>query len=282
MNATEFSPPDLQLDPRQRAMLEEMGIKAWWPATDATVVPGEAVSAKVAPNAEAANPPTPGGQSAAAPLYAAPGEPPLRRVAEPQSPVAARASAPPVASQPTAGAAAHASIGADTLIDAPRHLFGAANARGGWLIVADMPPDLHGRHGEPLDGDEGRLLANMLRALRLDTGELPVHLMRTHRGEPLPGDDAPQPVAPALAQQLDTLAPRMVLAMGPLAAQFLLHQRAPIGKLRGPATPLAQQPGALVVATYHPAYLLRNGADKGRAWVDLCSAAAAMAAIPAT
>jgi len=202
-------------------------------------------------------------------------EPPVRRVAEPQPAVAARPSAAPLAPQSAAGAAAEALLGADILIDRPRHLFGAANAHGGWLIVADMPPDLHGRHGDPLDGDEGRLLANMLRALRLDTGELPVHLMRTHRGERLPGDDAPQPVAPALAQQLDTLAPRMVLAMGPLAAQFLLQQRAPIGKLRGPATPLAQRPGTLVVATYHPAYLLRNGADKGRAWIDLCGAAAA-------
>jgi len=265
MSATDFSPADLQLDARQRAMLEEMGIKVWWPsanAADAAVAP--AVQREAAP-------PQVESDATATALS----EPPVRRVAEPQPAVAARPSAAPLAPQSAAGAAAEALLGADILIDRPRHLFGAANAHGGWLIVADMPPDLHGRHGDPLDGDEGRLLANMLRALRLDTGELPVHLMRTHRGERLPGDDAPQPVAPALAQQLDTLAPRMVLAMGPLAAQFLLQQRAPIGKLRGPATPLAQRPGTLVVATYHPAYLLRNGADKGRAWIDLCGAAAA-------
>ena len=265
--------PDLQLDPRQRAMLEEMGLKVWWPAAP----PGGAATAETAGRtpASAARPPLandPGEQAAALP-----GAPPRAPTAAPapRMPSAARP-APVAAAAPTPGAAAD--IGADILIDAPRHLFGAANATGGWLVLADMPPDLHGRHGAPLEGDEGRLLANMLRALRLDRGELPVHLMRTHRGERLLDDDAPQPAVQALGPQLDALAPRLVLAMGPLAAQFLLQRREPIGKLRGPATALAARPTAQVVATYHPAYLLRNGADKARAWVDLCTAAAAFEA----
>ena len=63
--------------------------------------------------------------------------------------------------------------------------------------------------------------------------------------------------------------------MGPLAAQSLMQSGDPLGKLRGLATPLTLAAGMAVpvVATYHPAYLLRNPADKGRAWADLCLAA---------
>ena len=61
--------------------------------------------------------------------------------------------------------------------------------------------------------------------------------------------------------------------MGPLAAQSLMQSRDPLGKLRGRAVPLASANGVPVVATYHPAYLLRNPADKARAWADLCLAA---------
>jgi len=264
--ATDFSVPDLQLDARQRAMLEEMGIKVWWPAADAPTVPERA-----------ALPAQPGAMPPLADASGAPARPPAS-VPSPAPPVQpATRVAPRAADAPPGRSAGAAAVDAGILVDAPRHLFGAANASGGWLIVADMPPDLHGHHGAPLEGDEGRLLANMLRALRLDAGETPVHLMRTHRGERMTEDGAPQPAGPALGAQFEALAPRLVLAMGPLAAQFLLQRREPIGKLRGPATPLAQRPETLVVATYHPAYLLRNSADKGRAWVDLCTAAAAFA-----
>ncbi len=60
--------------------------------------------------------------------------------------------------------------------------------------------------------------------------------------------------------------------MGPLAAQSLMQSADPLGKLRGRAVPLGTG-DAQVVATYHPAYLLRNPADKARAWADLCLAA---------
>ncbi len=62
--------------------------------------------------------------------------------------------------------------------------------------------------------------------------------------------------------------------MGPLAAQGLMQSGEPLGKLRGRVGQAAQLEGVPVVATYHPAYLLRNPVDKGRAWADLCLAAA--------
>lgn len=165
--------------------------------------------------------------------------------------------------------------GAAVLVDVPRLLWGDAAARGGWLIVADMPPELDGRHGEPLAGDAGRLLENMLRALRLHDGAVPVHLMRTHRGVASGQPGSPAAFDQSFAEQAMALAPRLVLAMGPLASQSLLQSAEPLGKLRGRVS-AAAAPGlqALpVVATYHPAYLLRNAADKARAWVDLCLAA---------
>ena len=90
-------------------------------------------------------------------------------------------------------------------------------------------------------------------------------------------DDSPRPFADAFAVQAQALAPRIVLAMGPLAAQSLLQSTEPLGKLRGRAVPMAAWGGVPVVATYHPAYLLRNPADKARAWADLCLAAERLA-----
>jgi DNA polymerase len=244
-----MNPGTLNLDARQRAMLDEMGVKVWWP---------------VAERAQAAESPSPPMALTAPPVPAA--EAPAR----PAAPVPAAA---PAAQRPVS-AAAH---GAGILAEAPRRLYGdegAANA--GWLIVADMPPGLDGRHGEPFAGDAGRLFDNMLRALQLHAGATPVHLMRTHRGVASGQPAGPRPLAEAFAEAAATLAPRIVLAMGPLATQSLMQSSEPLGKLRGRAAPLAAMTGMQdvpVVATYHPAYLLRNPADKARAWADLCLAA---------
>jgi uracil-DNA glycosylase family 4 len=167
------------------------------------------------------------------------------------------------------------------LVEAPCRLYADASAQdvqGGWLVVADMPPEADGRHGEPFAGDAGRLLDNMLRALKLHDGRTPVHLMRTHRGVAAGQPGSPRAMDEAFGEHAAALAPRVVLAMGPLAAQSLMQSGDPLGKLRGRAVPLAGADtgagaGASVVATYHPAYLLRNPADKARAWADLCLAA---------
>ena len=243
----------MNLDARQRAMLDEMGVKVWWPSAAPAV-------AEAAPVAET---PARAVREAPAPM-AAPVAPPALVRAPVQAPAAA-----PVA---TPVARTH---GAAVLIEAPRLLHGGvASPGGGWLIVADMPPEADGRHGEPFAGDAGRLLDNMLRALQLQGGERPVHLMRTHRGVASSRDGSPGPLDDSFAAHAQALAPRVVLAMGPLAAQSLLQSSDPLGKLRGRAVPMAAWGGLPVVATYHPAYLLRNPADKARAWADLCLAAA--------
>jgi uracil-DNA glycosylase family 4 len=258
----------LALDARQCAMLDEMGVKVWWP-----VAPVPAPPVAIETIADSAS------QTGASARFDVENEVQARPSAPARSPLPRSAeSTAPIASAPAAprAAATSAMAGDAVLVEAPRLLFGDAAAQGGWLIVADMPPGPDGRHGEPLDGDAGRLLANMLRALQLHGGAVPVHLMRAHRGPAASASapSAPRPFDDSFAAHASAVAPRLVLAMGPLAAQSLLQRAEPLGKLRGHASELAHLPGVTVVATYHPAYLLRNPADKARAWADLCLAAA--------
>ncbi|MET3493721.1 uracil-DNA glycosylase family protein [Variovorax boronicumulans] len=262
----------LKLDARQRAMLDEMGVKVWWPMPE--VIEAHAEPVAVADEEEAvALAPEPVSERRVAPAPA-------------PAPVAmpAAAAPAPVARPPAAVPGAQ---GAAVLVDAPCRLYAdaaqaSASPQGGWLVVADMPPEADGRHGEPFSGDAGRLLDNMLRALKLHEGKTPVHLMRTHRGVGAGQPGSPRAMSEAFGEHAAALAPSLVLAMGPLAAQSLMQSADPLGKLRGRAVPLASIDGAVdgvpVVATYHPAYLLRNPADKARAWVDLCLAADQQAA----
>lgn len=187
---------------------------------------------------------------------------------------------------PAISPATASSAQAALCITAPQRLYAGEGEgevqteRGGWLVVVDMPPNLQGLPESLLDGDAGRLLDQMLRALGLHTGRQPVHALRLWRATP------GQPGSSASAVDFDAdfdaaiapLAPQIVLALGPLSAQRLLGQKAPLGRLRGSVhhTKLAGAPCA-VVASYPPAYLLRNSADKARAWADLCMAAASAA-----
>jgi len=259
-------------------MLDEMGIKLiGWPTPGASVVPAAAAAVEHEQASDpAAAQPTPRRvvQTQSAPVSAA--------EAAPAAALAQPSRSPPVNAPRPSAPMSGAGAGATVLAEPPRRLDRASGtAQGGWLIVADMPPGPDGRHGEPFAGDAGQLFEQMLRALRLRDGALPVHLMRTHRGVASGQPASPAPLPQAFAEALSALSPRVVLAMGPLAAQNLLGRADPLGKLRGRAEPLpvasadgsGSGPAPWVVATYHPAYLLRNPADKGRAWADLCLAA---------
>jgi uracil-DNA glycosylase family 4 len=89
-----------------------------------------------------------------------------------------------------------------------------------------------------------------------------------------PGNRDPQPeeascCTPYLTRQIALAQPRVLLAVGRIAAQWLLQTDTPIGRLRGRVTTYGERNTPLVV-TYHPAYLLRNPHDKAKAWTDLC------------
>jgi uracil-DNA glycosylase family 4 len=90
-----------------------------------------------------------------------------------------------------------------------------------------------------------------------------------------PGNRDPQPdeaaaCTPYLQRQIALLRPRVILAVGRIAAQWLLQSDAPIGRLRGRTFKYGEA-GTPLVITYHPAYLLRSPAAKSTAWTDLCT-----------
>jgi DNA polymerase len=117
----------------------------------------------------------------------------------------------------------------------------------------------------------------MLHAIGLDRGaddpQHAVYIANVLKYRP-PGNRNPEPqevaqCAPLLQRQIALLQPRLILALGRFAAQSLLGSNAPISQLRGQ---LHQFAGIPVIVSYHPAYLLRNPADKARVWRDLCFA----------
>ncbi len=160
-------------------------------------------------------------------------------------------------------------------------VFGVGHEQAHWLVVGEAPGEQEDLSGEPFVGAAGQLLDRMLAALQLtrsSEGPAPpsqrVYIANTLKCRP-PRNRNPAPeemlhCEPFLLRQIDLLRPRMILAMGRFAVQALLRSSEPIGKLRGH---VHRYHGVPLVVTYHPAYLLRNLADKARAWEDLCLAA---------
>ena len=133
----------------------------------------------------------------------------------------------------------------------------------GWLVVAESAaPEA------PLTGDAGKLLDNMLRAMRLHRHPR-THFAAVERAAPGASADA-QEAAEALQGAIATLRPAMVLVLGLSAARAVLGSREPLGRLR--ATVHRLPDGTPAVVTYDPAYLLRAPDAKAAAWADLCRA----------
>jgi uracil-DNA glycosylase family 4 len=217
----------LELDKRQRAMLREMGIRLWQ-------APGAAAELPVA----------------------------ARAVARPPVPAP---SAPPLATASVASPAATASVDMAWALGAARALYEpAAGASARWLLLIETSAD--SAAADPLAGDAGKLLDNMLRAAGLP------HSARAAWAPVSRQALAGQP-GPAIKDSLSALVqaekPVVLLIMGRLSAQALLQSAEPLGKLRGQTHQLA---GVPAFVTYDAAYLLRSLPDKARAWDDLCLA----------
>ena len=156
-------------------------------------------------------------------------------------------------------------------------VFGVGNTHAHWMIVGEAPGEQEDRQGEPFVGKSGQLLDNMLRAIGLTRAEADaaqqVYIANTLKCRP-PGNRNPEPAElaqcePFLVRQVELVQPRIILAMGRFAVQSLLRSDEPIGRLRGR---VHRYQGVPLIVTYHPAYLLRNLADKAKAWDDLCLA----------
>ena len=149
-------------------------------------------------------------------------------------------------------------------------VFGVGDVRTNLLIVGEAPGGEEDRQGEPFVGRAGQLLNAMLKAIGMDRGE--VFITNILKCRP-PGNRDPlaEEMAccePYLLRQIALIEPKVILASGRIAAQTLLRSTKPIGRLRGELHQYADT-GVPVVATYHPAYLLRTPSAKGKVWQDL-------------
>ncbi|NDV12080.1 uracil-DNA glycosylase [Crenobacter caeni] len=148
-------------------------------------------------------------------------------------------------------------------------VFGRGNPEARWMLVGEAPGEQEDRQGEPFVGRAGQLLDNMLAALGLDR-ERDVYIANVIKCRP-PGNRNPEPAEIAtcrgyLDAQIAHVKPDIILALGRFAAQTLLGSNETIGRLRGREHRLGDIP---LVATFHPAYLLRSPSEKARAWQDL-------------
>ncbi len=248
-------------------MLQEMGVTVWAPAelAEPHAVP---VAAPIAPTADARLAPvapTPSPVPAHGPVAAS--APPSAAAVPPPS-TARAAMAPATATPPTAAAAGP--VTPALKLHAPQVLYPTADPAktpaelgGGWLIVTESV-----NASAPLQGDAGRLLDNMLRAMRLH--EHP-RVFVAALGRALPGAQADEGIAATLADAVQSLQPSMVLVLGHIAARVALGRTEPLGRLRAGPHELA---GCPAVVTYDPAFLLRSQDAKAAAWADLCHALA--------
>jgi DNA polymerase len=150
-------------------------------------------------------------------------------------------------------------------------VFGVGSREAQWLVVGEAPGAEEDRRGEPFVGRAGHLLDAMLKAIGLSRGSN-VYIANVLKSRP-PGNRDPKPeevaaCLPYLMRQIELLRPRVMLAVGRIAAQNLLSTDAPLGRLRGKVHHFGELNTPLIV-TYHPAYLLRTPSDKRKAWEDL-------------
>ena len=149
-------------------------------------------------------------------------------------------------------------------------VFGVGSPQAEWLIVGEAPGMEEDRQGEPFVGRAGQLLNSMLRAIGLARSEVYIaNVLKCrppHNRDPAANETAE--CLPYLERQIALLKPRIMLAVGRIAAQNLLRTDTPLGRLRQQVHSFGASRVPLVV-TYHPAYLLRTPADKRKAWEDL-------------
>jgi uracil-DNA glycosylase len=149
---------------------------------------------------------------------------------------------------------------------------GVGDLRPDWLFIGEGPGAEEDERGEPFVGQAGKLLDNMLASIGLQRGEK-VYIANAVKCRP-PGNRTPTPeelgaCRPYIERQIELLQPRIIILLGRVAAQSILGGDASLSSLRGKVHRWRNTP---VVATYHPAYLLRSLTEKAKAWEDLCLA----------
>jgi uracil-DNA glycosylase len=147
-------------------------------------------------------------------------------------------------------------------------VFGVGSEHADVMIIGEAPGRDEDLQGEPFVGRAGKLLDAMLQAVGL--ARATVYIANILKCRPPnnrdPAGDEVQACIGFLHQQMEHIAPKVILCVGRVAAQNLLGVATPIGKLRGV---VHEYHGTPVIVGYHPAYLLRSPKQKAQAWEDL-------------
>lgn len=150
-------------------------------------------------------------------------------------------------------------------------VFGVGDPAADWMIIGEAPGAEEDRRGEPFVGRAGQLLDQML--LAIGQSRESVFIANILKCRP-PHNRDPKPTEAAacrgyLERQIELVQPKIILAVGKIAAQNLLGSDDPVGRMRGRPHDLG---GIPLVVTYHPAFLLRSPSQKHKSWSDLCLA----------
>ncbi len=147
-------------------------------------------------------------------------------------------------------------------------VFGTGSQTADLMIIGEAPGAEEDKQGEPFVGRAGSLLNAMLLAMGFKRQQVYIANILKCRppGNRDPHKDEEMHCHGYLQRQVELLQPKVILAVGRIAAQQLLASQDPLGRLRGQLYRYGNTP---LVVTYHPAYLLRSPDQKGKAWQDL-------------
>jgi uracil-DNA glycosylase family 4 len=147
-------------------------------------------------------------------------------------------------------------------------VFGIGNEQADVMVIGEAPGFHEDQQGEPFVGRAGQLLNAMLLAIGLTREQVfianIIKCRPPNNRDPLP--DEVETCTEYLVQQIDFIKPKVICALGRISAQYLLKREEALGKLRQQTHHYQNIP---LIATYHPAYLLRNPIDKKKTYQDL-------------
>ncbi len=150
-------------------------------------------------------------------------------------------------------------------------VFGTGNIHADLMFIGEAPGAQEDKQGEPFVGRAGQLLDSMLHSIGFNRQTIYIANILKSR-PPNNRDPLPEEVAactPFLTRQIALIQPKLLVALGRIAAHFLLNTTTPLSSLRGRTFNYGQSNIPLLVM-YHPAYLLRSPQNKSKAYEDLC------------
>ncbi len=147
-------------------------------------------------------------------------------------------------------------------------VFGVGNPDADLMFVGEAPGYYEDIQGEPFVGKAGQLLTKIIESIGMKRGD--VYIANILKCRPPdnrnPNADEIVMCSPHLIRQIEIIRPKIICALGTFAAQTLLDTKETIGRLRGK---FYEYQNTKFLATYHPAYLLRNPGDKKKVWADI-------------